>query len=77
MMLGAGRQRSEDVVDPAVGLTVRARLGDHVAAGQPLAVLWHHPNQDTSKAEARLLAAYELRGDPVEAPRLVRDVLET
>jgi pyrimidine-nucleoside phosphorylase len=77
MMLGAGRQRSEDAVDPAVGLTVRARLGDHVDAGQPLAVLWHHPGQDTSKAEARLLAAYELRGDPVEAPRLVRDVLET
>jgi len=77
MMLGAGRQRAEDAVDPAVGLTVRARLGDHVGADQPLAVLWHHAGQDVSKARARLLAAYTIAGDPAPVPKLIRDVLET
>jgi len=77
MMLGAGRQRAEDAVDPAVGLTVRVRLGDRVEAGQPLAVLWHHPGQDTRAAEARLLSSYTLGVEPVPVPRLVLDVLET
>ena len=77
MMLGAGRQRAEDAVDPAVGLTVQVRLGDHVEAGQPLAVLWHHAGQDTRAAEARFLSAYSLGDEPIAPSRLILDTLET
>ena len=34
--LGAGRARKEDPVGPGAGVLLRARLGDAVAAGQPL-----------------------------------------
>jgi pyrimidine-nucleoside phosphorylase len=37
--LGAGRRWQGDSIDLAAGLVVRARLGDHVEAGAPLAAL--------------------------------------
>ena len=35
--LGGGRRRAEDTIDPAVGVRLRARPGDRVEAGDPLA----------------------------------------
>jgi thymidine phosphorylase len=35
--LGAGRERQEDDIDPGVGITLEAKLGDRIEAGQPLA----------------------------------------
>jgi pyrimidine-nucleoside phosphorylase len=37
--LGAGRERKEDVVDPGVGITVAAKLGEKVEKGHPLATV--------------------------------------
>jgi pyrimidine-nucleoside phosphorylase len=37
--LGAGRGRMEDVVDPGVGITVAAKLGEKVEKGHPLATV--------------------------------------
>jgi thymidine phosphorylase len=34
--LGAGRDRVEDPIDPAVGILLRAKPGDYVEAGQPV-----------------------------------------
>jgi pyrimidine-nucleoside phosphorylase len=36
VLLGAGRDRLDDAVDPAVGIIVRARPGDRVEAGDPV-----------------------------------------
>jgi pyrimidine-nucleoside phosphorylase len=38
--LGAGRRRSDDEIDPAVGIVLAAQVGATVAAGQPIA--WIH-----------------------------------
>lgn len=38
--LGGGRRRKEDIIDPSVGIKMLVRLGDHVAAGQPLACVY-------------------------------------
>ncbi|MBI3971632.1 MAG: thymidine phosphorylase [Chloroflexi bacterium] len=36
MRLGAGRATKQDTIDPAVGIALRAKVGDHVSRGQPL-----------------------------------------
>jgi thymidine phosphorylase len=36
LVLGAGRDRSEDRIDPAVGFVIHAKTGDHLAKGQPI-----------------------------------------
>jgi pyrimidine-nucleoside phosphorylase len=53
--LGAGRRRSGDAVDPAVGIDLRVEEGDVVAAGQPLAVV----HARTEEAAARTVAALQ------------------
>ena len=58
MMLGAGRDRAEDAVDHAVGVVIRARVGERVAAGD--AILEVH-----YRDEATLAAALPLFRRPI------------
>ena len=44
MRLGAGRERKEDTIDPAVGITVLVKPGAQVEAGEPILRLsYRHP----------------------------------
>jgi pyrimidine-nucleoside phosphorylase len=53
VILGGGRERKEDSVDPAVGVVLHKKVGDRVAAGEPLATI--HYNADAQAARARQL----------------------
>ena len=65
MLLGGGREKKDDPIDPAVGLVLRKKLGDRVARGEPLCTL--HYNSEARAAAARpLLQASYLIAD--EAP---------
>jgi len=60
LRLGAGRERKEDGIDPAVGLAIEVKTGDEVAAGQPLArIFW---NDESRLADALPLteSAFEI-----------------
>jgi thymidine phosphorylase len=50
--LGAGRDRLEDPVDHAVGIVLRARLGDSVKDGDPLMELHHRDGRGLETALA-------------------------
>jgi pyrimidine-nucleoside phosphorylase len=64
--MGAGRNRAEDVVDPMVGISVRAKPGDRVERGQRLATL--HVRKQDPAIEERIRRAYAIG----EAPPPVR-----
>jgi pyrimidine-nucleoside phosphorylase len=49
MLLGAGRETVESVIDPAVGLVLHKKVGDLVIQGEPLATL--HVNESTRLEE--------------------------
>jgi pyrimidine-nucleoside phosphorylase len=53
VVLGGGREKKEDSVDPAVGLVFHKRIGDRVARGEALCTL--HYNSDARLEEARRL----------------------
>jgi pyrimidine-nucleoside phosphorylase len=74
MQLGAGRERKEDPVDHAVGVVCRAKRGDRVEAGQPLAEIYARDEVAAASAAPALLAAYEIGDEPEPRP-LVLDVL--
>ena len=59
-LLGAGRERADAQVHPGVGLRVHAKVGDEVAAGEPLATLVH-AGRGLFEARELTLRAYGLR----------------
>ena len=75
MILGAGRKKLTDVIDHAVGITVKARLGDKLQAGDPLAVLHYNDESKANTAEPVLLDAFKLGDGAVTPPPLVYEVL--
>lgn len=74
VVLGAGRNRVEDAVDPAVGLVLHVKEGEVVQAGAPLVEL-HYGLKSRLEEAMRLLAqAFVIEG----APRpLQSQILET
>jgi pyrimidine-nucleoside phosphorylase/thymidine phosphorylase len=75
MVLGAGRQRVDDQVDHAVGLTFHCRLGQRLATGDALATLHHNDEERAGRAEGILRRALGWSDDPRPAPPLVHEVL--
>ncbi len=59
LMLGAGRRRKEDQVDPGVGIEIARRLGEEVEAGEPLVYLVHN-DRGIEEAAERVLRAYAI-----------------
>jgi pyrimidine-nucleoside phosphorylase len=74
-VLGAGRARKEDAVDPAVGVVLAAKVGTEVEAGEPLAYVLA---RDKGADEARELvaAAYTIAARPPKIRPLVRAIVE-
>jgi pyrimidine-nucleoside phosphorylase len=69
VLLGAGRQRAEDVVDHAVGLSIVAKSGSEVRPGDALVKIHVRQASDAAKIAERVRAAYEIgEGKPVVAP---------
>jgi pyrimidine-nucleoside phosphorylase len=76
VVLGGGREKKEDTVDPAVGLTFHKRIGDAVERGEPLCTL--HYNAEARLEEARRLVETAYRIDPEKQksiPPLVHRVI--
>jgi pyrimidine-nucleoside phosphorylase len=64
VILGGGREKKEDSVDPAVGLVLHKKVSDRVAAGEPLCTI--HYNSETLAARARKLVeeSYQIADAP-------------
>jgi thymidine phosphorylase len=68
LALGAGRKAKGDPIDPAVGIVMRARIGDRLEPGAPLADIHARDEAGARQAEAALRAAFVLSAEPVAAP---------
>ena len=64
--LGGGRQRPQDEVDPAVGLSAVVGLGDRIQPGQPLALVHAQGEAEALRAERAVRRAFRI--GPKQAP---------
>ena len=53
VILGGGREKKEDSIDPSVGIMLHKKVGDEVSEGEPLATIYY--NSESLAASARRL----------------------
>jgi len=73
--MGGGRRTKEDTVDASVGIRLLRKVGDPVAAGEPMALIEAH--RDAPDWAAVAAAAYSIGDQRVEPPTQVLEDLAT
>ena len=68
--LGGGRRVEGDRIDPAVGLSGIVRIGDRLAAGDPLCLIHAADDAGLGAAEAELAGAFRLADSATPPPLL-------
>jgi pyrimidine-nucleoside phosphorylase len=69
--LGAGRRKKGDPIDPAVGLTLRAKVGDRIDAGAEIGEVHARDEEAASRAAEEVLGAVSISDEAAEPPPLV------
>jgi pyrimidine-nucleoside phosphorylase len=69
VILGGGRERKEDSVDPAVGFVLHKKVGDAVSKGDPLCTIHHNSESLAARAEALLLESFAIGDTPSQHQR--------
>jgi pyrimidine-nucleoside phosphorylase len=74
--LGAGRDRLDAVIDPAVGFMILAPVGARVKRGDPVIEIHHRNGHGLADARALLEPAIQIEDAPVAARPLVLDRIQ-
>lgn len=76
VILGGGRERKEDSVDPAVGIVLHKKVGDPVAAEEPLATIYYNSETRVSRAQQLLGESCRISDSPPTEKRpLIHQVI--
>jgi len=75
VMLGAGRTKKDDAIDPAVGVVVHHKVGDQVKTGQPLFTVHANDAMKISDTRRALLDAITWSDKPVQPLPLFYEVI--
>lgn len=72
--LGGGRTRPQDAIDPSVGFSSLAGLGEDVGSDRPLGFVHAASDAAADAASAALIAAYRLGDRPERGPSVIERV---
>ena len=76
LLLGAGRNTKEDVIDSTAGIYLRAKTGDFVKEGDEIAVLYSEKQSGFAAAAEKLLSATEICVNAPNKQPLILDIVE-
>jgi pyrimidine-nucleoside phosphorylase len=75
MLLGAGRARVDSTIDPAVGIFLHKKSGDHVKQGEALCTLLVNDESRLAEVTTLVAKAYTLADDEMTVPEQVLERL--
>ncbi len=78
VILGGGREKKEDSVDPAVGLVLHKKVSDPVSPGEPLCTIHYNSEVLATRAKKLVEESYEIADAPPAQMRpLIHRVITT
>src|SRR5205807_2698747 len=76
VLLGGGRAKKEDSVDPAVGIIIHKKIGDQVSAGEALCTVHYNSAQRFDQAAPLIQQSYRIESAPLLQKRsLVHQII--
>lgn len=75
LVLGAGRETKESVIDLGVGIVIHKKIADEVKQGESVATIYYNDEQKCIAAEAILKQAYALSSEKVTELPLVYEII--
>ncbi len=76
VLLGGGRARKEDSVDPAVGIIVHKKVGDPVSVGEPLCTVYYNSAERLAGAAPLIEQSYTIAAAaPLKSRPLVHQII--
>jgi pyrimidine-nucleoside phosphorylase len=76
VILGGGRERKEDSVDPAVGIVLHKKVGDRVSAGESLATIHYNPEARAERAHRLIKESIQIAGGAPPKRPLIHRVIQ-
>jgi pyrimidine-nucleoside phosphorylase len=76
VILGAGRRKKDDSIDPAVGVSVLVKVGEQVEKGQPLFLIHARDKAAQHEAEDKLHEAVKIQSEKVDPLPLFYGVVD-
>jgi len=74
-MIGAGRSRKEDVIDPAVGVILEVKAGEKVDAGSVLCRIYYTGEENLDEAAELVEDAFRISGTRPDERELILEVV--
>jgi pyrimidine-nucleoside phosphorylase len=74
-MIGAGRERKEDAIDPAVGIILEVKVGEKVDAGSVLCRLYYTREDRVEEAAEMVEDAFRISAQKPEERELILEVV--
>lgn len=74
-MLGAGRAKKEDVIDPAVGMVMKVRCGASVHKGDVLCTLYVNDDKNVSEVKQMMHEAITIEKEPKEINPMIYGIV--
>ncbi len=75
MLLGAGRQKADDEIDPAAGIVLTKKTGEYVEAGEPLAMFHYGEMARLDEATEAYLSGVEIGPEEPGIRKLIHEVV--
>jgi thymidine phosphorylase len=74
-MIGAGRDRKEDAIDPAVGVILEVKVGEKVDAGSVLCRIYYTKEDRVEEAAERVEDAFRISAQKPDERELILEVV--